>query len=384
MRQIKLHIAHIIYRFDTGGLENGVVNLINHLDSELYQHSIITLTGCNPDFAARIKTSNVQFFDLAKQPGNDWKMFGRLNQVLKQLKPNILHTRNLTSIECQFIGWWRGIKVRIHGEHGWDVNDLGGCNPKYQKLRKLFRPFIHHYVALSSEAKGYLQHKIGVPENKTTLICNGVDTQKFTPQSDKAIDLPESFYATDNLIFATVGRLAEVKNQPFLLEAFIQLRQQHPQWQDKLKLLLVGDGILMNKLVERIEQEKITEHVHLAGNRHDVNQLMNAMHVFVLPSLAEGISNTLLEAMSCGLPVIATNVGGNPDLIMPEHQQSHLVSVNNVQTLTDAMAMYIDNQDKLTQDSIAVREYCVNNFSIDTMVDKYHQLYQKLQATGFE
>ncbi|WP_299084203.1 TIGR03088 family PEP-CTERM/XrtA system glycosyltransferase [uncultured Paraglaciecola sp.] len=378
MTQAKLHIAHVLFRFDTGGLENGVVNLINRLGEKGYQHSIITLKGHCPEFAARITTANVQFFDLAKQDGNDWRMFLRLNKLLKTLKPNILHTRNLTSLECQFIGWWRGIKGRVHGEHGWDVNDLGGCNPKFQKLRRLFRPFIHHYIALSTEARDYLQQKIKVAQHKITHICNGVDTDKFSAQQSLPDGLPEHFKQQDNLIFGTVGRLADVKNQPFLLEAFIQLQQAHPDQAQRLKLLIVGEGVLRQKLESRIAQANIQQHVFLAGNQQNVAQWMDAMDVFVLPSLAEGISNTILEAMASGLPVIATKVGGNPDLIMPELAKSHLVPTDNVQKLTNAMAQYALDNDKLAENSVKVQKHCQKNFSIDTMVASYHQLYQQL------
>ena len=374
----KLHIVHVVHRFDTGGLENGVVNLINTLGEQGYQHSIITLKGHNPEFAARIEIDNVQFYDLAKKEGNDLAIFGRLNKLLKLLQPDILHTRNLTTLECQLVGWWRRIKKRIHGEHGWDVNDLGGSNPKYQKLRRLFKHFIHHYVALSSEAKGYLEKKIGVPANKITHICNGVDTDKFSPVPNQCDNLPQAFATEDTVVFGTVGRLAEVKNQQFLLESFIALLKLYPQHVQKIRLLIVGDGVLMPLLLERIEQAGVQQQVFLAGNRSDVEQQMRAMDVFVLPSLAEGISNTFLEAMASGLPVIATNVGGNPDLILPEHAASHLVPANDVSALTLAMAQYVESPAKLQQDSQAVREHCVKNFSIDTMVKKYHQLYQSV------
>ena len=178
----------------------------------------------------------VQYFDLEKKDGNDWGMFLRLNTLLKTLKPNILHTRNLTSIECQFVGWWRGIKGRIHGEHGWDVNDLGGCNPKFQKLRKLIKPFILQYIALSTEAVDYLQNKINVESKKITHICNGVDTEKFSSSQSFPTDCPESFKGENTIVFGTVGRLADVKNQPYLLNAFIDLRNQLPKQSDRLKL----------------------------------------------------------------------------------------------------------------------------------------------------
>ncbi|WP_460312430.1 TIGR03088 family PEP-CTERM/XrtA system glycosyltransferase [Aliiglaciecola aliphaticivorans] len=372
----KTHIMHIIYRFDTGGLENGVVNLINRLDSQQYQHTIVTLKGYSEVFCQRIETQNVQFFDLAKKDGNDISIFFKLRKLLKQLKPDILHTRNTATLENQLVGWWCRVPYRIHGEHGWDVNDMHGQNKKYQMLRRFMKTYIHKYVALSTEAFDYLRDTIGVCVDDINHICNGVDVDKFTPkQSDSSI-LPSTFVTDNMLIFGTVGRLAEVKNQTFLLEAFIALTIQFPEHKERLRLIIVGAGVLLEKMQARVIEADLISQVWFAGNRSDVAELMNCMDIFVLPSLAEGISNTILEASASGLPVIATDVGGNPELIANALQKSHLVEVNNVTELTDAMSQYVVSPELIQKNSQLVRKHCVENFSINTMVEKYNELYQ--------
>jgi sugar transferase (PEP-CTERM/EpsH1 system associated) len=376
MSNDRLHIAHIVHRFDTGGLENGVVNLINTLGDQDYQHSIITLKGYNPEFAKRIKSDNVQFFDLAKKDGNDLGIFWRLNSLLKQLKPDVLHTRNTATLELQLVGWWRRVSLRIHGEHGWDVNDMHGQNLTYRKLRRLLKPFIHQYIALSTEAKDYLLDIIKVAPEKVNHICNGVDTSKFDIKAPQLSNFPIDFLDKKTLVFGTVGRLAEVKNQTFLLKSFIQLLRINSEYQSNTKLLIVGDGIMMPKLKKIALESGFSENILFTGDRSDVCEMMNCMNVFVLPSLAEGISNTILEAMACGLPIIATAVGGNGDLILPEHKPTHLIESENVEQLVVAMQQYLNKPPVLIENSKAVREHCINNFSIDTMVAKYHHLYQ--------
>ncbi|MEP4889836.1 MAG: TIGR03088 family PEP-CTERM/XrtA system glycosyltransferase [Aliiglaciecola sp.] len=372
----KTHIMHIIYRFDTGGLENGVVNLINRLDSQKYQHTIVTLKGYSELFCQRIETQNVQFFDLAKKDGNDISIFFKLRKLLKQLKPDILHTRNTATIENQLVGWWCRVPYRIHGEHGWDVNDMHGQNKKYQMLRRFMKTYIHKYVALSTEAFDYLRDTIGVYVGDIKHICNGVDIDKFSPKQADFSLYPDNFVTDNMLVFGTVGRLAEVKNQPFLVEAFIRLTTQFPEHKDRLRLIIVGDGVLLEKMQARVNEAKLSAQVWFAGNRSDVAQLMNCMDIFVLPSLAEGISNTILEASASGLPVIATNVGGNPELIATQIQSGHLVEVNNVNELVEAMSQYVTSPDLKQKNSLLVRNHCVENFSIDTMVEKYNELYQ--------
>lgn len=371
----QIHIAHIVYSFATGGLENGMVNLLNRLPNSHYRHSIICITGHDENFYRRITNNNVDIYDLNKRSGKGLDWLWRCIKLLRKLKPDICHTRNLNAMEAQFAAFLTGVNIRIHGEHGWDVNDLGGCNKKFRFIRKCLAPFVHRFIGLSKESCVYLEHSIGVKPKLINHICNGVDTSKFVaPTSKKNLD---TFSKQTDLVFGTVGRLAEVKNQTLLVQAFIDLWQTYPAHQDKLKLVIIGDGILMPEIKAMVEQANISKSVYLPGRRDDIAELIKAMDVFVLPSLAEGISNTILEAMATGLPVIATRVGGNPDLIMPAHQQSHLVSCQSPQELTRAMALYLEHPEKLVQDKLAAREHCVKQFSLDVMVNKYHQLYQQ-------
>ena len=167
-----------------------------------------------------------------------------------------------------------------------------------------------------------------------------------------------------------------------MLDAFIALKRQAVPNDLDAKLVVVGDGVLMPKLKEKAAASGFEKDIYFMGLRSDIPELMAAMDVFVLPSLAEGISNTILEAMASGLPVIATKVGGNPDLIMPQHQESHLVAVNDIDAMKTAMALYTKNSEQLITDSKAARQHCVEQFSIETMVDKYHKLYQSSQISA--
>lgn len=371
-----IHIVHVVYAFATGGLENGVVNIINRLPEEDYRHTIVCVTGHDDDFFARITTKNTNIVDLNKPAGNGIAWLFKCWKLLRKLKPDICHSRNLSALEAQLPAFLARVPYRIHGEHGWDVNDLSGSNKKYQLLRRIFKPFIHQYVALSKEAVFYLTDKIKVKENSIHHICNGVDINKFMPNKNRAL-LPDGFATNDSLIFGTVGRLAQVKNQTLLVSAFISLWQQHNQLQDKLRLVIIGDGILLPQLKKMVSSTGIEHAVWFAGRRDDVALLMQQLDVFVLPSLAEGISNTLLEAMASGLPYIATNVGGNADLVLPQHAQSHIVEVDEEPQLVKAMSQYVNAPEQLIEDSALIRAHCQKNFSLAVMVNNYHQLYQK-------
>lgn len=363
----RIKIAHIIHRFDTGGLENGVVNLINRLDDSRYHHTIITMKGHNPEFAARINTGNVEFENLSKQGGSDIGVFLRLNRILKRLSPDILHTRNTATLEMQLVGWWRRVPLRIHGEHGWDVNDMHGQNRRYQKLRRFIKPFVHQYIALSKEAKDYLLDTISVKPSRVNHICNGVDHEKFVPDRTEK----------SGFVFGCVGRLEEVKNQQLLAKAFVKV-WHHCQAKDlDVKLQIVGDGRCRDQIEGILEEGGCATSFWMPGNRSDVAELMQCFDVFILPSLAEGISNTILEAMSTGLAVIATDVGGNAELVK-DSESGYIVPSNDAEAMAEKMIAYSEQHGLREAHGKAGRELVEQKFSLQAMTASYDELYRSV------
>ncbi|MBN8511170.1 MAG: TIGR03088 family PEP-CTERM/XrtA system glycosyltransferase, partial [Burkholderiales bacterium] len=310
-------IAHVVYRFDTGGLENGVVNLINRLPAHAYRHVVVSLTEVT-DFARRIRRGDVRCIALNKRPGQTWWLYPRLLRLFRELRPAIVHTRNLAALEVQPAARLAGVPVRVHGEHGRDVGDLDGSNRTYQRLRRLYRPFVQHYVALSRDLQQYLVDKVHVPPERITQIYNGVDTRRFhpAPGGPAAIDgCP--FTPGRHWLAGTVGRMQTVKNQPTLARAFVRALELRPELRGRLRLVLVGDGPLKAACEAVLADAGARDFAWLPGERADVAELMRGLQAFALPSLAEGVSNTILEAMASALPVLATDVGGNGELVDP-------------------------------------------------------------------
>jgi sugar transferase (PEP-CTERM/EpsH1 system associated) len=369
-----VHICHLLWSFRTGGLENGVVNLINQLDADQFRHSIICLTDYDAAFFARIQCPGVKIYSLNKRPGHDISSFWRCLRLLRQLQPDICHSRNIAAMEYQLAALLARVPLRVHGEHGWDLTDLAGQNKKYVLLKRLLKPFIHRYIALSKEAGNYLQHSVGVPAAKLSLICNGVNTERFTP--GKRIDsaLPSHLTNSNNIIFGSVGRIADVKNQQLLVTAYIELCQQQPAFRDNSALVIIGDGSSREKLQQQLTAAKLAEQCWLPGDRSDIATILPGLSVFVLPSLAEGISNTILEAMACGLPVIASNVGGNPELVSVGHT-GWLFSSNDKTALMQLMLQCQQAPQQLQQMGSNARAAAEQQFSLDKMVAAYQQLY---------
>ena len=369
-------VAHVMYRFDTGGLENGIVNLINHMPADSYRHVIIALTEVT-DFRHRIKRDDIQFVSLHKPPGHGIWLFPKLFRLFRQLQPAIVHSRNLAALEVQLPAWLAGVPVRIHGEHGRDVGDLDGSNITYQRVRRFYRPFVSYYLALSRDLAQYLNGIIRIPQNKVLQVYNGVDCSRFHPgQPDQSISgCP--FTRPTHYLLGTVGRMQTVKDQPTLVRAFIRALEMEPQLKEQIRLVLVGDGPLRKECQQLLNAAGLDQLAWLPGERNDVPEVMRGLDCFVLPSLAEGISNTILEAMASGLPVIATNVGGNADLVVAE-QTGVLVPPADPESMARAIIRMAKQADTRQSMALSGRRLVEEKFSMNAMVASYQGTYDKL------
>lgn len=366
-------IAHVLFRFDVGGLENGVVNLINRIPEHSFRHVIIALSDYT-DFRQRLNRP-IPVYALNKREGKDFGLHWRLYKLFRELKPDIVHTRNLNAVEAQFPAWLAGVKGRVHGEHGWDVHDLDGSSRKYRLWRKAFAPFVHRYIALSQHLANYLTRDVGISTSRVECICNGVDTNWFQPLGD---DLAARFRTeidgVDKIVIGTLGRMEEVKDQKNLARAFVSLLTRRPDLKEKLVLVLVGEGSKRKEIERFLIDKQVESSVRLPGQRDDTADVLRSFDVFVLPSLAEGISNTILEAMATGLPVVATDVGGNAELV-DEGRSGVLVPSADPDSLAAALERYVDDRAMRRRHGNVGRSRAESLFSLEHMVQRYVQVY---------
>ena len=374
-------VLHVMHRFATGGLENGVVNLINHMPAQAYRHAVLAMTDIT-DFRNRVLRTDVQFIALNKPPGHGVWQYRKLYTLFRQLRPAIVHSRNLSALEVQVPAWAAGVPVRVHGEHGRDVGDLDGSSLKYQRMRRLYRPFVQHYTALSRDLADYLQQKIHVPQAAITQAYNGVDTARFSPADGGAEPIAGCLFdPAQHWLVGTVGRMQTVKDQVMLAKAFVLALRTAPQLADRLRLVMVGDGPLRAQALAILEAAGIAHLAWLPGERTDIEAVMRGLHAFALPSLAEGISNTILEAMASGLPVVATDVGGNADLVQ-HGQTGYIVPAANPQAMADRLVELASELTRAHQMGQAGRQRVKQRFSMQAMVQTYQTVYdnQMLRA----
>lgn len=363
-------VVHLIYRFDFGGLETLVAECINRMPAGQYRHAIVCLTGYT-EFARKISRDDVQIIALDKPPGAAPGTHLKLWRLLRRLRPAVLHSYNLAAVEYACTAALAGVPVRVHAEHGRDAADPHGLNRKHNLLRRFVTPFIDRYIPVSDDLQRWLRQVVGIPDGKTLLIANGVDTERFAPRPRAA--------ARSEFVIGTVGRIQDVKNHSGLIDAFIRLRALLPAHAERLRLAIVGDGPLLPRIAEKVQASGLQDVVWLPGSRTDIPELMAGFDLFALPSIAEGTPVTILEAMACGLPVVASRVGGIPEVVQ-EDVTGLMVPPSDPEALARALAVYVQDPQLAARHGAAGRERVEKSNSIAAMVAGYAGLYDTLRA----
>lgn len=370
-------IVHVIHHLGVGGLENGLVNLINHIPPERYRHAIVCLKGYT-DFHKRIAREDVEIVALDKREGHDPALYLNLFRTLRRLQPDVVHTRNLAALEAQMVAALAGVRARVHGEHGRDMVDLHGTNRKHNLLRKTIRPFVGHYIAVSQDLEGWLVDTVGARPSRVSHIYNGVDSVRFRPRNDSRAGIgPPGFFSDDAFVIGSVGRMVGVKDYASLVRAFLIMLKREPANRARLRLLIVGEGDARQECLDMLHAAGAEALAWLPGERADIPELMRSMDLFVLPSLGEGISNTILEAMSSGLPVVATAVGGNVELVQPG-STGQLVPPAEPAVLADTLFEYFRNPALLSSHGQAARQQIETGFSMAAMTRGYLEVYDNI------
>jgi sugar transferase (PEP-CTERM/EpsH1 system associated) len=367
-------VVHLLHRFDTGGLENGVVNLINHLPA--FRHAVVAVTEITA-FKDRVTAPGTQFFALNKPPGQGFWLYPRVYRLLRELRPAVVHTRNLGAMEFQLPAWAARVPLRVHSEHGWDVHDLGGVSRTNQRLRRVYGRGTHRFVALSKAIEDYLTGPVGFPAKRVQRICNGVDTQRFTPVADAPAAWP--YRRGEHFVIGFVGRMQSIKDPLNLVEAFLRLRELCPAERSRLRLVMLGGGALLEAARQRLIEAGAADQAWLPGDRSDVAQLLPQFDVFALTSLEEGISNTVLEAMACGLPVLATAVGGNVELV-DDGVTGRLLPTRDPDAFASALRDLLEHPERCQAWGRAARNQALERFSMDRMLAAYASIYDSRET----
>jgi len=359
-------VLHILHAFSHGGLENGIVNIINGSPPDI-EHELCLLTTAG-EFVSRLHKP-VRYYELRKRRGNSLGTILQLRRIILHSRADIVHTRNWGAFDGVIAALFcPGVKL-LHGEHGRDMADPLGLNRRRNLLRRLFSPRVRKFTTVSEDLAAWLSGKVGIRRDKILLIRNGVDTEQYHPHRDSGLR-GELGIDEGDFVVGTLGRLDPVKNHAGLIKAFATLSKGIRA----ALLVIVGDGPEKANLENLIRTLGISPSPILTGYRSDVARFYGLFDVFVLNSFAEGMSNTLLEAMSSGLPVICTPVGANVELIK-DPDRGRFVPVGDEARLAEALREFAHSPDLRTGTGLNAREYVEKFHSLSEMIRQYSELY---------
>ena len=361
-----VRVMHVVYTLRTGGMEMGVVKLVNGLDPARVRSSI-----CSTTPAGEIKAlvnADVPVFELARRAGNDMRIVGDLYRLFRRERPHIVHTHAWgTLLEGLVAARAARVPVVIHGEHG--TLQLR----RHQRwLQRLGWSAASRVLSVSSVLAGKMAEGTGFPLRRITTIRNGVNLGRFQPTDPTAARALLGLPGQSRLI-GTVGRLVPVKDQATLVDAVAELGRSGVA----ATLVIAGDGPERAALETRARERGVD--LRLLGYRPDVDQVLAALDVFVLSSVSEGLSNTILEAMASGTPVVATRVGGAEEMI-EDGVTGVLVPPSDVPAMAGALRRVLSSPDAGAAMGAAARRRVEAEFTLAGMMNRYDALYTQEAA----
>lgn len=354
-------------------MERGLLNLVNHSDPDRFRHVVLCLTEAGP-FAGQVVAPDCEIIELRKREGNDLRLPGRIAAAARQHRVDILHARGWPAlVETALAAALARIKATIYGFHGKTMQDLQGMSFKRRWVQKVFVRCYHRVVTLNSRMRTDLAAQCGLSEERIDIIGNGVDVEVFCPREDRHELRAKFGLPADRFIIGNVARLDPVKNHEVILRAIRRLRGdvRAPLF------LLVGEGSHRSVLEREMEQLGVTESVCLVGYSDRIPELLNCMDLYVQSSLYEGFSNTVVEAMACGLPVLSTDSGGTAD-VFSDGQEGFFFRPDDEETLACLIRqLQVDDQLRSALSERA-RRLVVAKCSVQTMVYNYENMYIEL------
>lgn len=371
----QLRVLHVVNRLDLGGAESGILKVIVGLGSEEFTHAVCTARGHSIQFSQERSFSG-QLFDAAG-PGSEFQfLMHRFVRIIRQYRPHIVHSRNWGAIEAVFAARLAAVPVVIHSEHGYELDMLKGMPMRRRLLRRVAYGLADTVFTVSSDLRDYHAGQAGISPNKVKVLVNGVDSERFSPRPEKKLAFRADFGLPENrFLVGTAGRLVAIKDQALLLRT-AKILVQHGS---DLCVALAGDGPELESLKALAASLSLSDRVYFLGASRNIAAFLNTLDVFVLPSVSEGMSNTVLEAMSSGLPVVATRVGGNPELI-EDHTSGLLFRVGEEAELAEHLSNLAADPQLRHALGASARARILREYRLDGMVDRYRNLYRQLAA----
>jgi len=388
----KIKIIHIITRLDKGGSAEETLLTVSGLDRGIYDVALIRGISVESNMAEDesiavekslrdVEGEGVRIITVSSlvrriSPFYDLKAFFALIKILRYERPHIVHTH---TSKAGILGRWSAffarVPVIVHTPHGhvfWGY--FGRLKTGiFILLEKISALITDRLVVLTEQEKNDHLHFHIAPENKFSEVHSGINLDSFSNTSvdpaamKKKLTIPEG-----NFVVGTTGRLTHIKGHRYLIEAAGKIVSSRPD----TTFVFLGDGELLDELKNMASISGIEENIKFLGWRQDVAEVMSIFDVFVLPSLNEGMGRVLVEAMALGKPIVASDIGGIPDLVV-DGENGYLVPVGDVEVLAARIRTLLDDPGKREKMGNAGQRYA-DKYSLEEMMKKIDRLYREL------
>ena len=370
----KIKIVYVITSTGVGGAEKILYHTIRGIDDNKYTVLLCTLKKKGVISKELEKHGvSVHCLKLSEKEGlagwfSSIMVLFRLFLYLREQRPTIIHSFLFrANILTRIAGCLTGVPVIISS-----TRVMGGEKGYYHLIERVTSFMVDRYIAVSGSVKRYIIQKSKVHDGKVSIIYNGVKVKNNSTSSMQNMKMYFGIEDEDNIII-TVGRLHKQKGYSYLFHAISMVEKEMP----RLKLLIIGEGEDENNLKDLAESLDLNNKIIFAGLRYDVEKILPMTKIFILPSLWEGMPNVLLEAMAAGKPVIATEVGGVPEVVL-HGKTGILVPPEDSDAIANAMRYLLQDELKAKKMGEAGRLRVEEHFTIAGMLERTEDLYQEL------
>ncbi len=353
-----MNIVQVMPEFGLAGAEIMCENLIYELVKLGHNVTVVSMYDYHSAITQRLEKAGVDIRYLDKKLGFDFSMYNKMRRLLKEIETDVVHTHLYSAQYAIPAATLAGVKHRVHTVHNIAEKENGRLA---RMLNKFFFKHCHLVpAALSELIRDSIVKEYNIDKDKIPVIYNGIDLSKCQPKTDYAVD--------GDFKILHIGRFSEQKNHLGLVKAFNDFNGKYPD----SELWLIGDGEKKPEIEKYVKDNNLTSKVKFLGLQSDVYSFLHDADIFTLPSNYEGIPMTLIEAMGTGLPIVATAVGGVPDMLNKEN--SLLVQVD-AKKISEAFEKYYLSEDLRKLNGQTARSNA-NKFSSKTMAEEYCKIYR--------
>lgn len=356
----KIKIVHIIGRLGYGGAERLLLDICRKMDRDRFDVRVVSLQGGGP-LLDLFEQANVPVTIFYKKHKGDFRVIKQTKAYLKKIKPDIVHTHLFLGDFFGGIAALRAGCTRIVSTKH-DIMSEGFIR---DFLSRYIRRKFSKIIAISHATRDFIVKKEKISIDNIVVIYNGIDMSKFHGDA-------ETILRKDVITIGSIGRLSKEKGHKHLIRASRFIRDSH--W----KMLLVGDGPMRNELEHAVHLLDLEDKVTFVGVVADVRPYLHDIDVFVLPSVSEGLSLAVIEAAATGAFVIATNVGGVPEIIR-DNETGLLFQPKNIEQLVKHLNWVFENRNEARAMAKRLQEETTKRFDINTIIHEYEAMYDALE-----